>query len=350
MARPLPHRIFPARRLLWLLSCLAHTAIAASAAAQTASEPLPSWNDGPSRRSIIAFVEESTRQGGPRFVPPAARIAVFDNDGTLWTEQPMYVQAVFMLDRLRAFAAHHPELLSQTAVKTALAGNPRSLSEPPRELMEILAAAQPGSTTQEYERAVLDWLATARHPRFNRPYTELVYQPMLELLEYLRAHEFKTYIVSGGGNDFLRPWAWQVYGVPPEQIIGSGVKIKYDHIRDTIPVLIRQPKIAFVDDHEGKPIAIHQIIGRRPIFAIGNSDGDQQMLEWTDAGENPRLMLLVHHDDCEREYCYDRKSKVGKLDTALNEAHARDWSVVSMKNDWRVIYPFQRGTGVASGR
>jgi hypothetical protein len=335
---------------LWLLSCLVHTALGASAAAQTPRDPLPSWNDGPSRRSIIAFVSEATREGGPRFVPAAARIAVFDNDGTLWTEQPMYVQAAFILDRIRVLAARHPELLSRPAVKAALEGNPRSTSEPPRELMEILAAAHPGSTPEQYERSVLDWLATARHPRFNRPYTELVYQPMLELLDYLRDNGFKTYIVSGGENDFLRPWAWQVYGVPPEQVIGSIVKLKYDQMLDTIPALIREPKIAFVDDHAGKPIAIHEIIGRRPIFAIGNSDGDQQMLEWTGAGENPRLMLLVHHDDCEREYCYDRKSKVGKLDTALDEARARAWTVVSMKNEWRYIYPFELKAGVAAAR
>ncbi len=332
-------------------------------AAHLPQDPLPSWNDGPSKRAILAFVTAATREGGSNFVPRDERIAVFDNDGTLWTEQPMYVQAVFTLDRIKALARAHPELLEKPAIKSALNGDHGSEFEPPSELIGILATAQPSLTPEAYQRAVQDWLATAKHPRFGRPYTELVYQPMLELMTYLRANGFKTYIVSGGENDFMRAWAWKVYGVPPEQVIGSIVKVKYELGRESVPALVRLGKTVFVDDHQGKPIAIHEIIGRRPVAAFGNSDGDQQMLEYTGAGSGigrssgrrARLMMLVHHDDAEREYSYTRgkcapskcSARVGVLDSALDEARARGWTVVSMKNEWKYIYPFEVKAGTA---
>lgn len=324
--------------------------IAFSVPTPASQDPLPSWNDGPTKRSIVAFVASATTPGDPGYIPPAERIAVFDNDGTLWTEQPTYVQSAFILDRLRALAREHPELLEHPAVRSALgndggnggadAGSSRY--EPSPELLSALADAHEGWTVEQFERAVLDWLATARHPRFQRPYTDLVYQPMLELIRYLQDNGFQTWIVSGGGADFMRPWVDSVYGIPREQVVGSTIVVRYE-LRDTVPLLIRTPRIEFVDDGEGKPVGIHRSIGRRPAAAAGNSDGDQQMLEYTAGGMRARLMLLVHHDDCEREYCYDRESPVGRLDTALDEAPARGWTVVSMKRDWKVIYPFELG-------
>lgn len=313
-------------------------------------DPLPSWNDGPAKQSIIAFVASATTSGDPGFIPPAERIAVFDNDGTLWTEQPMYVQSAFIRDRLRALSLERPELLENPAVRSALGhdggngggGDEASPYEPSAELLSTLAAAHTGWTVEQFERAVLDWLAVARHPRFHRPYTELVYQPMLELIRYLQENGFQTWIVSGGGADFMRPWVDSVYGIPREQVVGSTIVAKYE-LRDTMPLLLRTPRIEFIDDEEGKPVGIHRSIGRRPAAAAGNSDGDRQMLEYTAGGTRARLMLLVHHDDCEREYCYDRESAVGRLDTALDEARARGWTIVSMKRDWKVIYPFERG-------
>ena len=324
--------------------------IASAAPTPAPQDPLPSWNDGPAKQSIIAFVASATTPGDPGFIPPAERIAVFDNDGTLWTEQPMYVQSAFIRDRLRALVLEHPELLENPAVRSALDGDGAdggesavsSPHEPSPELLSALAAAHAGWTVEQFERAVLDWLATARHPRFHRPYTDLVYQPMLELLRYLEENGFQTWIVSGGGADFMRPWVDSVYGIPREQVVGSTIVVQYE-LRDTVPRLIRTPRIEFIDDKEGKPVGIHRSIGRRPAAAAGNSDGDQQMLEYTAGGTRARLMLLVHHDDCEREYCYDRESAVGRLDTALDEAHARGWTVVSMKRDWKYIYPFERG-------
>lgn len=313
-------------------------------------DPLPSWNDGPARQSIIAFVASATTPGDPGFISPDERIAVFDNDGTLWTEQPVYVQSAFVLDRLRALSLEHPELLENPAVRRALGqdgGNgggddEASRHEPSAELLRALAAAHAGRTVEQFERAVMDWLATARHPRFQRPYTDLVYQPMLELIRYLQENGFRTWIVSGGGADFMRPWVDSVYGIPREQVVGSTIVVQYE-LRDTVPLLIRTPRIEFIDDEDGKPVGIHRSIGRRPAAAAGNSDGDQQMLEYTAGGTRARLMLLVHHDDCEREYCYDRESAVGRLDTALDEAHARGWTIVSMKRDWKCIYPFELG-------
>lgn len=341
-----PHRSMARARLAAVLA----TTMALSAPAPASQDPLPSWNDGPAKRGILAFVASATTPGDPGFLPLAERIAVFDNDGTLWTEQPMYVQSAFILDRLRALALEHPELLQDPAVTSALGrdgGNgggddERSRSEPSAALMSALAGAHAGWTVEQFERAVLDWLAAARHPRFHRPYTDLVYQPMLELIRYLQENGFQTWIVSGGGADFMRPWVESVYGIPREQVVGSTIVVRCE-LRDTVPLLVRTSRIEFVDDGEGKPVGIHRSIGRRPVLAAGNSDGDRQMLEYTAGGRRARLILLVHHDDCEREYCYDRESSVGRLDTALDEANARGWTIVSMKRDWKYVYPFERG-------
>jgi hypothetical protein len=304
-----------------------------------AAADLPSWNEGVAKSAILDFVSRVTREGGPDYVPPAERIAVFDNDGTLWSEQPMYVQLAFALDRIKALSAQHPEWKTRQPFKAALEGDAKTLAQGgAKSLVELLMASHAGMSSDEFDAIVRDWLRTARHPRFNRPYTELVYQPMLELLSYLRLHGFKTYIVSGGGIDFMRPWTERVYGIPPEQVIGSRIKVSYE-IRDGKPVILRLPEIDFVDDRLGKPVGIHQQIGRRPILAFGNSDGDFQMLEWTTAGPGPRLGLLVHHDDAQRETAYDRNSPFGKLARGLDEAATRRWVVTSMQKDWNRIFP-----------
>jgi phosphoserine phosphatase len=310
--------------------------------ARTTSDPLPSWNDGPAKQRIHKFVEAVTDKSGRHYVPPERRVATFDNDGTLWTEQPMYVEVVFSVDRVRALAAKHPEWKTKEPFKTLLENDPDRLARlTGKEMMEAVAVSHAGMTVAEFGRIVKDWLATARHPRFKRPYTELVYQPMLELLAYLRANGFKTYVVSGGGVEFMRTFAEKLYGVPPEQVVGTSIETRFEMRKDG-PVLVRLPTFQFVDNFGGKAVGIHRHIGRRPIAAFGNSDGDQQMLEWTAAGGGARLMLLVHHDDAKREYAYDRKSVVGQLDKALDEAKKRDWLVVSMKDDWKVIYPFDK--------
>lgn len=306
------------------------------------ADPLPSWNEGKARQSIIEFVVQVTKEGSPNFVPAVERIAVFDNDGTLWTEQPNYVQAAFAVDRVRALADRHPEWkekqpfkgILENDLKTALAGGERAIAE-------IVMASHAGMTPLEFEQLVTDWLATARHPRFNRPYTDLVYQPMLELLAHLRAHGFKTYIVSGGGIEFMRPWTERVYGIPPEQVVGSSIKMKFE-LAEGQPRLIRLPEIDFIDDKAGKPVGIQKFIGRRPIAAFGNSDGDLEMLQWTTAGKGARFGLIVHHTDAEREWAYDRQSHVGRLDRALDEAPKRGWTVVDMRKDWTVVYAFQK--------
>ena len=300
---------------------------------------LPSWNEGPTKSAILDFVARVTREGGPDYVPPAERIAVFDNDGTLWSEQPMYVQLAFGLDRIKAQSPQHPEWKTTQPFKAALEGDAKTLAQGgAKSLTELIMASHAGMSSDEFDTIVRDWLRTARHPRYNRPYTELVYQPMLELLAYLRLHGFKTYIVSGGGIDFMRPWAERVYGIPPEQVIGSRIKVSYE-IRNGKPVILRLPEIDFVDDRKGKPVGIHQQIGRRPILAFGNSDGDFEMLEWTTAGPGPRLGLLVHHDDAQRETAYDRNSPFGKLARGLDEAASRRWVVTSMQKDWNRIFP-----------
>ena len=324
-----------------LLALLMLAMIGAVVNAQTV-DPLPSWQDTAAKANIVAFVKAVTEPGGKDFVPPADRIAVFDNDGTLWSEQPMYFQLAFALDRVKALAPQHPEWKNQQPFKAVLEGDMKALAETgERGLLELVMATHAGNTSEEFARIVRDWVSTARHPKFNRPYTDLVFQPMLELLAYLRANGFKTYIVSGGGIEFLRVVAEELYGVPPEQVIGSSVKTKYE-VRDGKPVIVRLPEIDFIDDKAGKPVGIHQFIGKRPIAAFGNSDGDFQMLEWTTSAPGARLGLIVHHDDAEREFAYDRKSPFGKLDRGLDEGPKRGWTLVSMKNDWKKVYASAR--------
>jgi phosphoglycolate phosphatase-like HAD superfamily hydrolase len=309
--------------------------------AAATAQPLPSWNEGPAKARILAFVQAVTDKSGKDFVPPAERIAVFDNDGTLWCEQPMYVQMAFVLDRVKELAPKHPEWKTQQPFKAVLERDFKALAaQGEKGVVQILAATSTGMSAEDFNRIAGGWIASARHPKFKRPYTELVYQPMLELLAYLRANEFKTFIVSGGGIDFMRPWTDRVYGIPPEQVVGSTGKLKYE-LRDGRPVLMRLPGIDLIDDGPGKPVGIQTHIGRRPIAAFGNSDGDLQMLQYTAAGAGARLMLIVHHTDAEREYAYDRKSSVGRLDKALDEANAKGWTVVSMKTHWKKIFPFE---------
>jgi len=309
---------------------------------QQSHEPLTSWNETASKQAIIEFVKKVTTENSPQFVPPAERIAVFDNDGTLWAEQPMYFQVLFALDRVKELAPQHPEWKDQEPFASLLKGDVKgALAGGEHAILEIVMATHAGNTTEQFETIVNDWLSTAKHPTSKRPYTEMVYQPMLELLDYLRDNGFKTFIVSGGGIEFMRPWSEKVYGVPPEQVIGSSIKVKYE-MREGKPVLVRLPELDFFDDKEGKPVAIHQQIGRRPIAAFGNSDGDLQMLQWTTAGQGPRFALYVHHTDAEREWAYDRKSSIGRLDKGLDEAQAKGWTVVDMKQDWKVIYPHEK--------
>jgi hypothetical protein len=312
-----------------------------SALAQT--DPLPSWNDGAVKKSITDFVARVTTQGGADFVPIEQRIATFDNDGTLWCEQPVYFQVAFAFDRVKAMAPSHPAWKTTQPFKAILDKDMKALAASGEKgLLQIIAATHTGMRTDEFSKAVLEWTTSARHPRFNRPYTELVYQPMLELLVYLRANGFKTFIVSGGGVEFMRPWVEKVYGIPPEQVVGSSGIVSFQIDASGKPSLLKTPKIEFVDDGPGKPVGINRFIGRRPIFAFGNSDGDLQMLQWTVAGSGARFAGLVHHTDAEREYAYDRQSKVGKLDKALDEAAAKGWTVVDMKGDWKTVFPIKR--------
>jgi len=304
--------------------------------------PLPSWNDGPSKQAIVKFVEAVTTQGGPQFVAPAERIAVFDNDGTLWSEQPMYFQGLFAFDRVKALAPKHPEWKTRQPFKGILEKDMKAVAAAGEKgLLEVVAATHAGMTTDEFAQAVKDWVGKAKHPRFQRGYTELVFQPMLELLAYLRANGFKTYIVSGGGIEFMRVFAEEVYGIPPEQVVGSVGETKLE-MRAGKPVLVKLPKINLVDDKAGKPVGINRFIGRRPILAFGNSDGDHQMLQWTAAGDGARFMGIVRHTDGEREWAYDRQSSIGRLDKALDEATQKGWTIVDMKQEWKVIYPFQK--------
>ena len=326
------------RSILWffLFSSLSVVANARSI------DSLPSWNNGSTKSAIIQFVKNVTKKGGADFVPSAERIATFDNDGTLWCEQPMTVQLAFALDRVRAAAVEHPEWKTTEPFKSALAGDMMGvMASGDHGLVEMIMATHTGMTVEEFNQISKYWLALSKHPKFKRPYTELVYQPMLELLSYLRANGFKTYIVSGGGVEFMRPWTEKVYGVPPEQVIGSSIKTKYELI-DGKPVLMRLPEIDFIDDKEGKPVGIQKFIGRRPIMAFGNSDGDLQMLQWTTANNAPHFGLLVHHTDAEREYAYDRDSDFGRLDKALDAAQKNGWTVVDMKKDWKRVFPFEK--------
>lgn len=312
-----------------------------AASAAIAADPLPSWNDGPAKTAVVQFVIRVVQEGSPDFVSPAERIAVFDNDGTLWAEQPMYFQFLFAMDQVKALASQHPEWKDREPFASLLKGDAKNaLAGGERALMEIMMATHAGTTTEEFEKRVKDWIATAKHPVTKRPYTAMVYQPMLELLAYLRTNGFKTFIVSGGGVEFMRPWTEAVYGIPPEQVVGSSIKTKFE-MRDGKPVLVRLPEVNFVDDGPGKPVGIQMHIGRRPIAAFGNSDGDLPMLQWTAAGSGPRLCLYIQHTDAEREWAYDRASLIGRLDKGLDEAKAKGWTIVSMKSDWKSIYPVE---------
>jgi hypothetical protein len=326
---------------LAVLPLLSASLYSRPALAQSQRDPLPSWNDGSAKTSIVDFVRRVTDQGGPYFVPPQQRIATFDNDGTLWIEQPMYVQLAFVLDRVKGMAPMHPEWKGKQPFAAVLDGDMNALAASGEKgVAELVAVTHAGMTTAEFETIVTNWLATARDRRFKRPYTELVYQPMLELLAYLRANGFKTVIVSGGGVEFMRPWTDAIYGVPPEQVVGSSIKTRFE-MRDSTPVLFRLPEVNFIDDKGGKPIGINEHIGRRPIAAFGNSDGDLEMLQWTTLAPGARLGLLVHHTDAEREYAYDRQSHFGKLDKALDAAAVNRWTVVDMRNDWKRIFAFE---------
>ena len=306
-------------------------------------DPLPSWNEGASKKAIVDFVTKTTKAGSADFIPAPERIACFDNDGTLWSEQPMYFQFAFVMDRVKALAPQHPEWKDTQPFKAVLEGDVKTaLSGGEKSMMDLMMATHAGTTTEEFDKIVKDWLASAKHPRTNRPYTEMVYQPMLELLNYLRSNGYKTYIVSGGGIDFMRPWTEAVYGIPPEQVIGSSLKLKYT-MRDTGPVIEKLPEVNFVDDKAGKPVGIQQHIGRRPIFTAGNSDGDYEMLQWTSTATGyPRFGMYIHHTDEVREWAYDRTSSIGKLDRGLNDAAKYNWLIVDMKKDWKQIYPFEK--------
>ena len=308
---------------------------------KASTDPLASWHEGPTKDSIHHFVTRVKTQGGADYLPPFERIAVFDNDGTLWSEKPYYFQLAFALDRVKVLSADHPEWREQQPFKAVLEDNIEEfLAGGMKAILDVLIATHADTTTNEFEAIVCDWITSRRHPKTGRLYTEMVYQPMLELLRYLHANDFRTYIVSGGGIEFMRAWVEEIYGIPPEQVIGSSIETKFE-MRDRGPVLVRIPQIDFVDDNEGKPVGINKFIGRRPLLAFGNSDGDHQMLQWTEAGEGPRFMGLVHHTDAEREWAYDRDSLVGRLDKALDEARAKDWTVVDMRRDWRVVFPWE---------
>jgi phosphoglycolate phosphatase-like HAD superfamily hydrolase len=325
------HRIINA-----LLAVLLAAFLPGCAASQ---DPLPSWNDGSTKKAILEFVAAVTEKGGKDYVEPAERIAVFDNDGTLWVEYPMYTQVLFAFDRVKKLAPQHPEWKTKQPFKALLEGDMKTVgASGMKGLMDIVMATHSGMTAAEFEKTVTNWLATHKQPKFKRLYTESVYQPQLELLAYLGANGFKTFIVSGGGIAFMRPMSEKTYGIPPEQVVGSSVVAEFQ-IKDGKPVLVRMPKIDFINDKAGKPVGIYQHIGRRPILAFGNSDSDMQMIEYTMAGEGRRLGLFVHHTDADREYAYDRKSHVGTLDKALDQADANGWIIVDMKNDWRKIFP-----------
>jgi phosphoserine phosphatase len=313
----------------------------AAALAQDTRDWLPSWQAGANRDALIEFIESTSTPGEQGYIKPAERIAVFDNDGTLWAEQPLYFQLVYAIDRVKELAPEHPEWREQMPFKAVLEGDMKAVfAGGEHALLELVLATHADITTEEFSQSVSGWLKTARHPLTGRPYTEMVYQPMLELLLYLRANGYKTFIVSGGGIEFMRVFAERVYGVPPQQVIGSSISTRYE-LRDGKPVLVREPRINFIDDKEGKPVGINQHIGRRPVIAFGNSDGDCQMLEWTAAGEGSRLAAYVHHDDAEREWAYDRDSSIGKLDRGLDEAAKRSWLVVSMAEDWKKVFSFE---------
>lgn len=328
--------------MLALVACASHDgtpgAVSASSASTPAGQALPSWQNGAARSAVLKFVAEVTTPGSPQYVAPRARIAVFDNDGTLWSEQPLPFQVLFMIDQVKAAAPQHPEWQRSPVFKALMAHDIAAAAKDTRALLNLLEVANSGMTTDEYDQTIRAWLASARHPTLNRPYNELVYQPQLELLDLLRANGFRIWIVSGGTAEFMRVWASDAYGIPPEQIVGSEEKLRYT-LRDGKPVLIRMPGFDFVDDGAGKPVGIFRAIGVRPILAFGNSDGDREMIEYVTGGAGPSLGLLLHHDDAEREFAYDRQSAEARLDKAWDEAGSRGWVVVSMKQDWKSVYP-----------
>ncbi|MCA0901147.1 HAD family hydrolase [Microbulbifer agarilyticus] len=334
--RILPYRF--ATTALWLLFVsLAY--LSTGVWATESNDPLPSWSDGKTKQAIVSFVEKTTREGSPDFVPENQRIATFDNDGTLWAEQPVYFQLIYALDQVKKMAPQHPEWKTEEPFASALKGDMEKLMASGKEgLMKIIGATHANMTADEFSQNVSQWLKNARHPKTNRPYNEMVYQPMLELLNYLRANGFKTFIVSGGGTDFLRVFAEQTYGIPPDQVVGSSLKAEYQ-VRDGKPEIVKLADINLINDKEGKPVGIHRYIGQRPLFAAGNSDGDFQMLEWTTAGKGPRFGLLLHHTDDKREWAYDRKSYIGRLEKGLDQAKDRGWTVIDMQQDWEQVFP-----------
>jgi phosphoglycolate phosphatase-like HAD superfamily hydrolase len=310
-----------------------------SSCAALREDPLPSWNEGPTKSALVDFVGRSTKDGGEDFVPPAERVAVFDNDGTLWAEQPAYFQLLFAMDRVRALAPEHPEWSTTQPFQAVLENDMQALAASGKEgLLELVMTTHAGLTTDEFATIVREWVDTARHPKTGRRYTEMVYQPMLELLDYLRANGFKTFIVSGGGIELMRVFTEDVYGIPPEQVVGSSIRTEFQNAEGG-PVIRRLPEVDFIDDGAGKPVGIHKFIGRRPVLAGGNSDGDHEMLQWTAAREGGGFCLLVHHTDAEREWAYDRESHIGRLDEALTEALERGWTVVDMARDWKQVHP-----------
>lgn len=322
------------------IAALVLLAVSVMAPRAFAADDLPSWNDGAVKTAIVDFVERVTTAGSPDFVPVDERIAVFDNDGTLWAEKPVPFQFMFALDEVKRLSAGHPDWKEREPFKSVIAGDQKGLAASGEKgIIEIVAATHTGMTTEQFSQTVSDWISSARHPVRQRPYTSLVYQPQIELLQYLRSNGFRTFIVSGGGVEFMRVFAEKIYGVPPEQVIGSSMMVRYQMGADGKPELVKEPKVEFVDDGPGKPVGINRFIGRRPIMAVGNSDGDLQMLEYTAAGSGPRLAVYIHHDDATREYAYDRNDRLAKLDEGLNRAAAEGWPVVSMKDDWKVVFP-----------
>jgi len=326
-------------RITFISTILAVFIFSMSQVSGAATDQLPSWNNGPAKKAIVDFVQAVSQNGGPDYVEPAQRIAVFDNDGTLWSEKPLYFQLLFVFDRVKELAPQHPEWQHTQPFQAVLEGDMKTVSASGEHgLLELVMGTHGDMTTDEFREIVQNWLATAKHPTLDKPFTDLVFKPMLEVLAYLRTNGFKNFIVSGGGIEFMRPWTEKVYGVPPEQVIGSSIKTKFE-MRGDIPVLVRIPEINFINDKAGKPVGINQQIGRRPIAAFGNSDGDMQMLQWTTAGNGRRFGMIIHHTDEKREFAYDKDSSVGRLNKALIEAPAKGWVVVDMKKDWRQVYP-----------
>lgn len=306
------------------------------------TDPLPSWNEGKTKAAIIDYIKDVTNKESANFIPEIDRIATFDNDGNLWSEQPAYFQLFFAMDRVKELAKDHPEWQNKQPFKAVLENDMKTLiASGEKGIMELIMATHAGITTDEFELLVKNWLETAQHPRFNKPYNQLIYQPMLELLDYLRTNDFKTFIVSGGGIEFMRPWVEEAYGIPKDQVVGSSIATEYDY-NNGAPVIRRLSKIDFIDDKAGKPVGINKFIGRKPVFASGNSDGDLQMMQWTDSNPYKSFQLYLHHTDADREWAYDRESHIGQFNKGLDEALEKEWTIIDMKNDWKTIYPFQK--------